>query len=57
MVPVRFDLDTDDKERMEQVVSADPFYAPSNIRYLEGLMEDVKAGRAHFVRHDLIEVD
>ena len=38
-------------------VSVDPFYSDSNIRYLEGLMEDVKAGRAQFVRHDLIAVD
>ena len=57
MVPVRFHLDADDKERMGEVVSADPFYAPRNIRNLEGLMEDVKAGRAQFVRHDLIAVD
>lgn len=38
-------------------VSADPFYSESNIRYLDGIMQDVKAGTAHFTEHDLIEVD
>ncbi len=38
-------------------VSADPFYSESNIRYLEGVMQDVKDGKAHFAEHDLIEVD
>ena len=35
----------------------DPFYTEGNIRYLEGLMEDVKAGRARFEKHDLIDPD
>ena len=38
-------------------VSADPFYSESNIRYLEGIMQEVKEGKAHFAEHDLIEVD
>jgi len=38
-------------------LSADPFYSESNIRYLEGIMQDVKDGKAHFAEHDLIEVD
>ncbi len=38
-------------------VSAEPFYSESNIRYLEGVMQDVKDGKAHFAEHDLIEVD
>ncbi len=38
-------------------VSADPFYSESNIRYLEGILQDIKEGRAHFAEHDLIEVD
>lgn len=38
-------------------VSADPFYSESNLRYLEGILADVKEGRAHFAPHDLIEVD
>lgn len=38
-------------------LSVDPFYSESNIRYLEGIMQDVKDGKAHFAEHDLIEVD
>lgn len=38
-------------------LSADPFYSESNIRYLKGIMQDVKDGKAHFAEHDLIEVD
>ena len=45
------------ESRIPFAVSDDPFYSEHNIRYLEGLMEDVKAGRAQFVRHDLIEAD
>ncbi len=36
-------------------VSADPFYSESNIRYLEGVVQDIKNGKAHFAEHDLIE--
>lgn len=36
---------------------ADPFYQESNIRYLESKMEEIKEGKAHFEKHDLIEVD
>lgn len=39
------------------VVASDPFYSESNLRYLESVMQDVKAGKAHFAEHDLIEVD
>ncbi len=38
-------------------VSADPFYAESNMRHLENVMRDVRDGKAHFAEHDLIEVD
>lgn len=38
-------------------ISADPFYAESNIRHLENIMRDVKEEKAHFAEHDLIEVD
>ena len=38
-------------------VSADPFYSESNLRHLESVMQDVKAGKAHFAEHELIEVD
>ena len=33
-------------------VSADPFYSESNLRHLESVMQDVKAGKAHFAEHD-----
>ena len=38
-------------------VPADPFYSESNIRYLEGIMQDIKDGKAHFAEHELIEED
>ncbi len=38
-------------------VSADPFYSDSNIRHLEGIMQDIRDGKAHFAEHDLVEVD
>lgn len=38
-------------------VSADPFYAESNILHLENIMQDVKVGKAHFAEHELIEED
>ena len=67
-VNVNFKLDEDVKKRMERAcvgreyripfeVSADPFYSESNLRHLESVMQDVKAGKAHFAEHDLIEVD
>ena len=36
---------------------SDPFYSPSNIRYLEELKRDIEMGKAHFSEHELIEVD
>ena len=45
------------EHRIPFELSADPFYSESNIRYLEGIMQDVKDGKAHFAEHDLIEVD
>ena len=38
-----------------EVSAADPFYSEANIRYLEKIMEDFKAGRLHFAEHELIE--
>ena len=37
--------------------SDDPFYSPSNIRYLEKLKRDIEMGKAHFSEHELIEAD
>ena len=45
------------ERRIPFEVTADPFYSESNMRYLEHVMFDVKAGKAHFEEHELIEVD
>lgn len=45
------------EKRIPFEISADPFYSESNIRYLEGIAQDIKNGKAHFAEHDLIEVD
>lgn len=45
------------EKRIPFEVTADPFYSESNLRHLESIMRDVKAGKAHFAEHDLIEVD
>ena len=44
-------------KRIPFEVSADPFYSESNLRYLEGIMEDIKSGKASFQRHELLEDD
>ena len=43
------------EKRIPFELTADPFYAESNLRYLESIMRDVKDGKAHFTEHDLIE--
>lgn len=45
------------EKRIPFEISVDPFYSDSNMRYLEGIARDIKEGKAHFVQHDLIEVD
>lgn len=45
------------EKRIPFELSADPFYSAGNIRYLEGIMQDVKNGNAHFSEHELIEAD
>lgn len=45
------------ERRIPFELTADPFYSESNLRYLEGILRDVKEGRAHFAEHDLIEAD
>lgn len=45
------------ENRLPFEVAVDPFYSESNIRYLEGVMGDVKAGKAHFAEHELLEVE
>ena len=45
------------EKRIPFEVSVDPFYSESNIRYLENILRDLKAGRASFAEHDLIEVE
>lgn len=43
------------ERRIPFEVSADPFYAESNMRHLEKKMEDYKEGRLEFAEHELIE--
>ena len=38
-------------------VSADPFYSENNMRYLNGIVQDIKTGKAHFAEHELLEDD
>lgn len=45
------------ERRIPFEVSADPFYSDSNMRYLENIVHDVNAGKAHFTEHELVEVD
>ncbi len=43
------------EKRIPFEVTAEPFYADSNISYLEGVMQDVRDGKANFAEHELIE--
>lgn len=45
------------EHRIPFELNADPFYSENNIRYLEGIMKDIREGKAHFSEHELIEVD
>lgn len=45
------------ERRIPFEVSADPFFSDDNIRYLEGIMQDIKDGKANFSEHELIEID
>ena len=45
------------EKRIPFEVSIDPFYSEGNIKYLEKIMSEIKAGKARFAEHDLIEVD
>lgn len=38
-------------------VGVDPFYSEANIRYLEGIRQDVQEGRARFAQHELLQED
>ncbi len=42
------------EKRIPFELSADPFYSPRNIHYLEEIMRDVKEGKANFKEHELI---
>lgn len=43
------------EKRIPFELTADPFYSEANITYLEGIVRDIKNGRAHFSEHELIE--
>ena len=45
------------ERRIPFEVAAEPFYKEINLQYLEGILADVREGKAHFAEHDLIEVD
>lgn len=45
------------ERRIPFEVTADPFYSETNIRYLEGMAQEIREGRAHFAEHALIEED
>ena len=45
------------EKRIPFEVAIDPFYSESNIRYLENIVRDIKEGKAHFAKHELIEVE
>ena len=38
-------------------IPVDPFYSENNLQHLERIMRDIKEGAAHFVPHDLTEVN
>ena len=43
------------EKRIPFEITADPFYAESNMRYLEKVIADIESGKAKLVEHDLIE--
>ena len=43
------------EKRIPFDVSVDPFYAESNMTYLKKVVEDIEAGKAVLVEHELIE--
>lgn len=45
------------EKRIPFEINADPFYSESNMSYLEGIIQDIRKGKARFAEHDLIEVD
>lgn len=45
------------EKRIPFELTADPFYSASNIKYLEGIMRDIKEGNAHFEEHKLSEAE
>ena len=45
------------ERRMPFELTADPFYSPSNIEYLEKVIQDIDSGKATLVEHDLIETE
>ncbi len=45
------------EHRIPFEINADPFYAESNMRYLNKVIEGIEDGTRPLVEHDLIEVD
>lgn len=45
------------EHRIPFELSVDPFYSESNMKYLDGIMQNIEAGKVHFAEHELIEED
>lgn len=45
------------EKRIPFELSADPFYAESNVRVLKGRLDDIKSGKARLEEHELVEVE
>ena len=45
------------EKRIPFEVSVDSFYSENNMRHLEQIARDVAQGQAHFVEHELTEVE
>ncbi len=52
-----FAVKVGNERRIPFEVAADPFYSEDNMNHLEKIINDIDAGKAKLVEHDLIEVD
>ncbi|MCI8427458.1 MAG: type II toxin-antitoxin system antitoxin, RelB/DinJ family [Lachnospira sp.] len=52
-----FAVKVGNERRIPFEVAADPFYSESNMNHLEKIINDIDAGKAKLVEHDLIKVD
>ena len=52
-----FAIKVGNERRIPFEVAADPVYSESNMNHLEKIINDIDAGKAKLIEHDLIEVD